>query len=145
MKKKRSANHTLGNIFNQIATSVYGNQFQDSHQFRALMARWLNDPKNGIPRKGKIRSTAQGNLAKQLRSPEMTWNVLIKALQFLGATDMDIQITLHWGDKSTTHEIAVCLDEIDPSGEDMSVDDYTTEEPNPTQLAFRRFTESTKT
>lgn len=68
----------------------------------SLMERFLDDPRNRIPRNGKDRSSARGNMNKELCRPTMTWKVFRKGLQFLGATSVRFEVHATWPNRSKT-------------------------------------------
>lgn len=74
----------------------------DIPRWSRLMDRYLDDPRNGIPRNGKDRSSARGNLNKELRRETMTWKVFRKALQFLGPVSIRFEVHLTWANKVTS-------------------------------------------
>ena len=66
------------------------------------MERFLDDPRNRIPRNGKDRSSARGNMNKELCRPTMTWKVFRKGLQFLGAVHVRFEIHATWPNRTKT-------------------------------------------
>ena len=62
----------------------------------SLMARYLNDPYNRIPPNPKDRSSARGNLNKELHRPTMTWKVFRKAILFLAPVKATFIIRFEW-------------------------------------------------
>jgi hypothetical protein len=91
----------------------------------SLMLRYLNDPRNGIPRDVKDKSSARGNLNKELKRPRMTWKVFLKGLRFLGPVRIEFVVKLTWKTRTTTvHRLQLdngwvgCDDEVDEGAED---------------------------
>ena len=72
-----------------------------------MMNRFLDDPRNGIPPNGKDRSSARGNLNKELRRPRMTWKVFEKAMRFLGLHGLRFEAHLRWPGATTPSGIVV--------------------------------------
>lgn len=70
------------------------------------MNRYLNDPRNRIPSHSKDRSSARGNLNKELRRETMTWKVFRKALMFLGPVRATFIVRLEWPNRQTTEHVA---------------------------------------
>lgn len=69
----------------------------------AQMARYLNDPYNKIPPNPKDRSSARGNLNKELHRPTMTWKVFRKAILFLAPVKATFIIRFEWPTKIPKH------------------------------------------
>lgn len=68
-----------------------------------LMKRYLNDPRNGIPADVRERSSARGNLHKELKRPRMTWKVFLKGLRFLNPPfGMEFSVKLYWQKETAT-------------------------------------------
>ncbi len=55
----------------------------DGWKWDRLMRIYLTDPRNGIQNNSRDRSSARGNLNKELKRDDMTWRVFEKALKFL--------------------------------------------------------------
>lgn len=105
-KGMNRATSVLARLFRRI---LFENQI-DVLKWSYLMDRYLDDPRNGIPKNGKDRSSARGNLNKELRRETMTWKVFRKALQFLGPTSIRFEIHLTWPNKKiTTHHLDMPL------------------------------------
>lgn len=64
-------------------------------RFNQLMEQFLSDKRNLIPQNIKERSSARGNLRKELLKSTMTWKVFCKGLSFLNITKFEISIRLH--------------------------------------------------
>lgn len=78
-----------------------------------LMKRYLNDPRNGIPADVRERSSARGNLHKELKRPRMTWKVFLKGLRFLNPPyGMEFTVKLYWEkDVATVHTLPLGMDQ----------------------------------
>lgn len=102
----------LARLFRQILFDLDVNPFK----WAMMMQRYLDDPRNGIPRNSKDRSSARGNLNKELRRPKMTWKVFRKALMFLGPVEATFIVRLKWqGGKTTEHDVKLVTGQ-DPQG-----------------------------
>lgn len=64
------------------------------------MIKYLDDPRNGIPR--DLKSSARGNLNKELVRDKITWKVFRKALRFLGPSFIRFEIHFRWSDGTTS-------------------------------------------
>lgn len=61
-----------------------------------LMHQYLNNPHNQIPPNPKDRSSARGNLNKELHRPTMTWKVFRKAILFLAPVRATFIVRFEW-------------------------------------------------
>lgn len=81
----------LAHLFRMMVMALIGN-----HQRWAMyMIRYLDDPKNGIPNNASDRSSARGNLNKELERADMTWPVFRKGILFLNPKKAIFRIHLH--------------------------------------------------
>lgn len=92
------ATNVLSRLFRQILADINVTPLRWSE----LMVQYLNDPRNGIAKNSRERSTARGNLNKELRRPAMTWKTFHKGLSFLRPRRIRFEIQLEWSDKRTT-------------------------------------------
>lgn len=77
-------------------------------QMNKNMLAWLDDPRNGIPNNGAMRSSERGNLIKEMTKPNMTWKVFMKCIRFLRPLNIKLSFELEWaGRRFTTHELSV--------------------------------------
>jgi hypothetical protein len=109
-KGVETAEGVLARLFRQILFDLNVRPIR----WAAMMARYLDDPRNGIPKNSRDRSSARGNLNKELRRPKMTWKVFRKALMFLGPLRVRFIVELDWKDRDTTvHMVQLnnCTDE----------------------------------
>lgn len=90
--KTTSSDSILSSLYQQILTICTGGQWQ---QFNHLMEDFLSDVRNNIPQNIKERSSARGNLRKELLRPVMTWKVFCKGLRFLKIKRFSIIIRLY--------------------------------------------------
>lgn len=70
--------------------------------FNNLMIKYLSNPANGNFNDGKSRSSERGNLIKEIRRPNMSWNVFLKCLRFLNPISIRFEVHLSWGGKRST-------------------------------------------
>lgn len=81
--------------------------------FDRLLERFISNPANGVPNNVKERSSARGNLRKELLRAVMSWRVFCKAIRFNNVPRFDITITLYHRNKSvTSHTLAVNTETI---------------------------------
>ncbi len=74
----------------------------DGWQWDKLMRDYLADPRNGIQNNSRDRSSARGNLNKELKRDDMTWRVFLKALNFLGPVRVVFTVDITFKDGTTT-------------------------------------------
>jgi hypothetical protein len=100
----------LADLFHRIMLGIGIN----SHRFDRLMESYLNDPRNAIPQNIKDRSSARGNLRKELLKSAMSWKVFCKGLRFLNIRRFHINIKLeHANGDITSHDMVVKLADTD--------------------------------
>lgn len=87
-----STDSILASLYQKILDICTGRQLQ---QFNRLMEDFLGDVRNNIPQNIKERSSARGNLRKELLRPVMTWKVFCKGLRFLKIKRFSIIIRLY--------------------------------------------------
>lgn len=92
------AKGALSILFRQILLDIN----LSTIQWNSLMVDYLKNPRNGIPPNGRDRSTARGNLNKELRRPSMTWRNFMRGLAFLNPVKIKFEIHLTWRNKETT-------------------------------------------
>lgn len=73
-----------------------------------LMKSFLNDPRNGIQNNSRDRSSARGNLNKELKRDDMTWRVFLKALYFLDPVRVVFTVKVTFKD-GKTNEVSARL------------------------------------
>nr|DAT15825.1 MAG TPA: hypothetical protein [Caudoviricetes sp.] len=56
-----------------------------SKKFTNLTNKYLDNPHNGVKSDRTSRNNNRGNLMKELSNPNMSWNVFMKSIRFLGA------------------------------------------------------------
>src|ERR1035437_1355290 len=104
-KSKRGAIDTiLANLFEQIMWDIG----MGLNQWNHLMLQWISDPNKCIPDNMKDKSSARGNLQKELLKPRMSWQVFCKGLKFLNIRKFKITITAyHANNKETLRDFMV--------------------------------------
>lgn len=71
-------------------------------KWNRLMKTYLDDPLNGVGPSPRERSTARGNLNKDLRSSNVTWSTFVKFIRFMNPKSaiLKIEITQKDGSRS---------------------------------------------
>lgn len=80
----------------------------DGWRWDKLMKSYLADPRNGIQNNSRDRSSARGNLNKELKRDDMTWRVFLKALNFLNPVRVEFSVKITFQD-GTTNEVRAKL------------------------------------
>ncbi|QVD49402.1 hypothetical protein LUCX_332 [Xanthomonas phage vB_XciM_LucasX] len=80
----------------------------DPWRWDMLIRDYLADPRNGIPNNSRDRSSARGNLNKELFRPDMTWRVFLKAMNFLNLVRVSFTVKVQWND-GTVSEVTARL------------------------------------
>jgi hypothetical protein len=92
----------LSRLFRKMLFDLGMDEFHANKRAR----EYLDDPSNRIPNNPSARSSARGNLFKELASDRMTFNVFIKGLKFLGPQAATFRIDVKWNaSRTTTHLI----------------------------------------
>jgi hypothetical protein len=73
-----------------------------------MMYTYLYDPRNRVPRHSRGRSSTRGNLNKELRKANMTWNNFEKGLRFLNPLSATFTVEIKWrSGKESKHSFAI--------------------------------------
>lgn len=80
----------------------------DGWRWDKYMRAFLMDPRNGIQDNSRDRSSARGNLNKELKRDDMTWRVFLKALNFLAPWRVVFSVKVYWKD-GTMNEVTARL------------------------------------
>lgn len=81
----------LAHLFRMMVMTIIASP----QRWALYMLRFLDDPRNGIPNNASDRSSARGNLNKELERPDMTWPVFRKGILFLNPAKAIFRINLH--------------------------------------------------
>lgn len=99
----------------------------DLHQWNKLMEKHLDDPIEKIPNTSAARSSARGNLNRELKENDITWKVFEKGIRFLRPLRAEFRVKLHWQNGSVTeHAITLInqrMDQTDPNSHPTSPDE----------------------
>jgi hypothetical protein len=100
-----TARNALARLFRQILRDLD----IDPNRWHRLMVRYLMDPRNKIPANGKDKSSARGNLNKELRRDRMTWKVFNdKAIPFLNPVEVEFEVRMTWANgRKTVHRVVM--------------------------------------
>lgn len=88
----------------------------DGWKWDRLMRIYLTDPRNGIQNNSRDRSSARGNLNKELKRDDMTWRVFLKALNFLDPIRVVFTVRITFKD-GRTHEVFAKIKDRGPMPE----------------------------
>lgn len=106
-KRVREARGVLSAIWRQflVLRSV------DGFRWDQLMRNYLNDPRNGIRNNSRDRSSARGNINKELlKRDDITWRVFLKALNFLDPLKIVFSVRVTFKDGKTQEVTATLRD-----------------------------------
>lgn len=92
---------------------------------------YIRDPINCIPDDSSKRSSAAGNIRKEIERETLTWRSFEKLLRWMRPAAATVHVVLDWKDGTRTVEsIKICIDDYDPKKDpeelalsDASVDD----------------------
>lgn len=104
-KRVREARGVLSAIWRQLLAILS----IDGFRWDQLMKNYLSDPRNGVRDNSRDKSSARGNINKELlKRDDITWRVFIKALNFLDPLHVvfSVRITMKNG---KTHEVVATL------------------------------------
>ncbi len=88
-KRVGEARGHLSKIFRQFLVALD----IDGWKWDRFMRIYLTNPRNGIPNNSRDRSSARGNLNKELKRDDMTWRVFMKAMEFLDPVKVTFTVT----------------------------------------------------
>jgi len=75
-----------------------------------MLGAYLEDPKNGIPQNKKEKTSARGNIIKEINKPFITWKTFVKALRIIGVEKFKLTVTIIYTDNTESkHEIITDL------------------------------------
>jgi hypothetical protein len=103
----RSISGTSGVILASLFRTIMHEMGINNEKFNYLMLRYLDDPRNHIPRNIRDRSTVRGNLKKQLLKTTMTWKVFCKSLMFLNIRTLEFNLSLEHSNNDSHHQLIV--------------------------------------
>lgn len=103
----RSISGTSGVILASLFRTIMHEIGINHEKFNYLMLRYLDDPRNHIPRNVRDRSTVRGNLKKQLLKTVMTWKVFCKGLMFLNIRVLNLTLLLEHADHESQHQLTI--------------------------------------
>lgn len=107
------AEDVLARLFRTILADINMTEYH----WRGRMRRYLEDPTNHILSTSTARSSARGNLNKELASRKMSWNVFLKGLKFLGPEWIKFRVEAGWNpNRSTIHELEMLMNQYDGAG-----------------------------
>jgi len=83
-------------------------------QYNRQLLKWLDDPRNEIPKDGRTRSFRRGNLVKAVTASDMTWKTFLKGLIIFNPVyiKLDLEMGFQRG-KRTHHSIKVNFTDAD--------------------------------
>lgn len=115
-KGLRDSRGVLTHLFRQILFQMNITPFA----WDKKMKDYLHNPSNRIPQNSKDKSSARGNLNKELRRDKMSWNVFMKALRFLGPIKIHFEVHLFWAGRKdpTIHRV-----EIEQQAMDLDIEE----------------------
>jgi len=95
-KQEEQALGILARLFRQLLYKGTGVNVPDVNYQVALrlIDAWLKDPANGVPDDMKRRSSARGNLMKEIARPDMTFRVFLKGVRWLRPQDVTFTVDL---------------------------------------------------
>jgi hypothetical protein len=101
-------NGTLSRLFRQMLKD----RNVGPERFGQLMADYLLNPRNRIPKNRKDMTSARGNLGMALSQKEMTWKVFCKGLAFFKIIKIDIAIRAYYANgQESIHSTTMVLHE----------------------------------
>ena len=102
------AQGVLAKLFRKIVADLDIGAFGWSQ----LMQAYLDNRANGIAQNAKDRSTARGNLNKELNRGQLSWKVFLKAIRFFGAVRADFTVKLWFANKKVTEHTVTMFDRV---------------------------------
>ena len=107
--KSGSVDSILASLYQKVLFDLGINTTRFNH----LMEKFLVDTRNSIPQNIREKSSARGNLRKELLKTVMTWKVFCKGLRFLHISKFKLIVQLHHvNGKITEHSKQVVIGDI---------------------------------
>lgn len=117
---------TARNVLSRLWRRILFAQGINPLLWEKMMVRYLNDPLHNIPPTGNRRSSARGNLQKELSRPSMTWKVFQKAMRFLNPKRVRFMVEITWwSNRVTTYAETLDLHALDLDETEQTLDDWT--------------------
>lgn len=119
--KGASKTYGINGVLARLFRTMLKDLGVDGARWGSLMSDYLTDPRNAVPENKRDKTSARGNINKELFRPQMTWKVFFKGLRFLKIAEFEIQIiTVRKNGQRYVHVTNVVLDTLDdePSEQD---------------------------
>lgn len=81
-------------------------------RFNAYVGKWINNPIYGFLKDPSKRSSARGNLNKEILRPNMSPDVFLKAMAAMGNEDVEIVMRTRRNGRDTWTEHAISINKI---------------------------------
>jgi hypothetical protein len=108
-KKVKFAVGPLAKLYRQILADINMN----STKMNDLIRKWLDDPRNNIPKDKKMQSSERGNRVKEMAREDMTWRVFLRNLRILSPVKVELQVRMHWQwGRITAHTIDIHMSDM---------------------------------
>lgn len=116
-KRKQRPGDTLSRLFAKISQKVK----LDSSKIKENNKRYVNNPANLLVGDSGKRSSAAGNILKELERPTMTWRVFEKLIRWMNPKAAKVIVVIDWPDGLQTVD-TINLRIEDHLGETVEVD-----------------------
>lgn len=116
-KRKAKPGDTLSRLFAKISQKVK----LDSSKIRENNKRYVSNPANKLMNDSGKRSSAAGNILKELERPTMTWRVFEKLIRWMNPKAAKVIVVIDWQDGLQTVD-TINLRIEDHLGETVDVD-----------------------
>lgn len=81
-------------------------------RYHKLVSTWLNDPTSGIGKCPSKRSSARGNLNKEILRADMSPNVFLKALRVINVEEVEITVSLRTKGSKTFTQHCIMIENL---------------------------------
>ena len=106
LKRIDEAHGILAMLLRQMLQTMNNGRGVNVQLFNRFMLQWLDHPHTGIANNHQLKSSARGNIVKELFRPDITWKVFVKGVMFFFPLKAKFTIEMHWGERDiTTHHI----------------------------------------
>lgn len=107
----------VGGILARLYRTILHDLGITADRYDALMARYIQ--KAALDQSRSEKASARASLSKELLKESMTWRTWVKGINFLAVVKFELHVKLHHANgKTTSHNVVVALDEVDPEQPD---------------------------
>jgi hypothetical protein len=110
LKRIEEAHDILAMLYRQMLQTMDRGRGVNIHTFNKYMLQYLDHPHTGIANNKSLKSSARGNIVKELFKPTITFKVFVKGVMFFFPIKAKFSIQMHWSERDiSVHHIWIRL------------------------------------